>query len=130
MRTVIRMTQVYEVRLVGYTPEDWYVDETVGMFETIEQAQRIANELLEMWPEDREGLVPQVTCHDLGRIEDTNVAIALSEQALDKLICESGDGRPIDTERVDEVISDHTLDGPIAEELRRAYAPFARSACD
>lgn len=118
------MKHVYEVCLVGYTPEDWYVDETVGMFADRAQAQRLVDELLGLWPEEREGLVPTLVEHELGRISDTNLAIALAERQMDALLSCAESGDPVDGGVMDAVLGGHTIDGPVADELRSAYAAF------
>ena len=117
------MASVYEVVLRGYAPTNEPEEETVGVFETREQAERIAAELSALWPEDREGLVPVVVEHETGRLQG-NWGYILAEHAADHLIATAETSRPLSTDCLDAIIGGHGLEGAMEEAFRGAYAAF------
>lgn len=117
------MASVYEVVLRGYAPTNEPEEETVGVFETREQAERIAEELSALWPEDREGLVPLVVEHETGRLQG-NWAYVLAEHAADHLIAAAETSRSLPTDCLDAIVGGHGLEGAMEEAFRGAYAAF------
>lgn len=118
------MATVYEVVMRGYSPENEFVDETVGIFESRAQADRLVEGISDMWPEERDGLIPSVVEHELGVIERKDMAFALAERMCDTLIAGAESSEPLPGDVMDAVLGGHSLDGPLAEEFREAYKPF------
>lgn len=121
------MATVYEVVMRGYSPENEFVDETVGIFEIKAQAERLVEGISDMWPEERDGLVPSIVEHELGVIERKDMAFALAERMCDTLIAGAETSEPLSGDIMDAVIGSHSLDGALADEFREAYKPFFAS---
>lgn len=115
---------VYEVVMRGYSPLNEFVDETIGVFESRNQAEGICDAISDMWPEDRDGLVPDVIEHETGRIEATDMAFALAERMCDALIAGAESSDPLPADVMDAVVGSHSLEGAAAREFRAAYRPF------
>lgn len=118
------MATVYEVVLRGYSPLNEFVDETVGVFESRKQAEGIVEGIADMWPEDRDGLVPGIVEHEIGRIEATDMAFALAERMCDALIAGAKGSEALSEDVMDAVVGSHSLEGALADEFRAAYRPF------
>jgi len=118
------MKTVYEVVMRGYSPLNEFVDETVGVFESREQAEGIVAGISDMWPEERDGLVPSIVEHELGRIEAMDMALALAERMCDALIAGAESSEALPGDVMDAVLGSHSIEGRIADEFREAYKPF------
>jgi hypothetical protein len=118
------MATVYEVVMRGYSPTNDFVDETIGIFEARTQAERLVEGISDMWPEERDGLVASIVEHELGRIERKDMAFALAERMCDALIAGAESSDPLPRDVMDAVLGSHSLDGPLADEFRKAYEPF------
>lgn len=126
--TEVCMATVYEVVMRGYSPTNEFVDETVGIFERKEQAEKLVEGISDMWPEERDGLVASVVEHELGVIERKDMAFALAERMCDTLIAGAESSDPLPNDVMDAVLGSHSLDGPLADEFREAYKPFFDAA--